>query len=92
VIGAPSRARRSLGPGVLHLELETHALSIEALRARRLRRVPRVHEGKTGRSRGAGGEQDEPGGLEDDLEAEPAAVEVAAGGQMLGDDDRVETL
>jgi len=64
---ALAREALVLGPGVIHLELETHALPVEVLGARRRRRVPRVHEGKAGRSRVAGAQEDEPGRLEDDL-------------------------
>jgi hypothetical protein len=40
----------------------------------------------------AGTQQDEPAGLEDDLQPEPATIEVAAVGQVGGDHDRIEVL
>lgn len=51
-----------------------------------------MHECEAGTVDARSREQDEPARLEDHLEAEPAAVEVAARHQVLGDDDRIETL
>jgi hypothetical protein len=48
----------------------------------------RGHEGDAGRPV-VGREVDDPARLEADREAEAADVEVAAGGQLVGDDDRV---
>jgi hypothetical protein len=78
-----------LGRRVGNLKGEEDASAVEAFGTRWPRRMVRGHEGDPVLALLRRGQIDEPRGLEDDPESEPAYLEVAALDQLVRHDDRV---
>ncbi len=77
---------------ISHLELEAHPRPAERFRARRGGGMRRVHESNARAPVLLRSQQHEPACLEDDLELEPATIEIPARAEVLGHDDRIEIL